>query len=114
MVFCAEVYDVYFLALDTEVLSTTIAIIFSVPLTQRTVFNTDLGADSCGLHIIEIGLNLKKKLSLCLWGKIINYMHKQQTRLSYTLPIYNSEVFIKLANKDKYIYCILTKSTELT
>ena len=34
---------------------TTIAIIFSVPLTQRTVLNIDLGADSCGLHIAENG-----------------------------------------------------------
>ena len=34
---------------------TAIAIIFSVPLTQRTVLNIDLGADSCGLHIAESG-----------------------------------------------------------
>ena len=37
----------------TEVLLTAIAIIFSVPLTQRTVFNTDEGAYCCGLHIVE-------------------------------------------------------------
>ena len=41
------------LALDTEVLSTTIAIIFNVPMTQRTVLNTDLGADFCEIHIEE-------------------------------------------------------------
>ena len=34
---------------------TFIAIIFSVPLTQGTVLNIDLGADSCGLHIAESG-----------------------------------------------------------
>ena len=34
---------------------TFIAIIFIVPLTQRAVFNTDLGADSCRVHILENG-----------------------------------------------------------
>ena len=53
MVFWTKIYDMQLLALDTKVLSTTIAIIFSVPSTQRTVLNTDLGADSCKLYIME-------------------------------------------------------------
>ena len=58
----------------------------------------------------------------------MNYMHKQQTRWSYTLPndpihypltpgfVYNSEVSVKHVNKDKYIpvYSILAKSTDVT
>ena len=80
MVFCAEIYDVQLLALDTEVLSTTIAIIFSVPLTQRTVLNTDLGADSCGVHIVENGSSTPDKRNYI-------YQYIQFNSTQFKLPI---------------------------
>ena len=102
---------------------TFIAIIFNVPLTQRTVLNIDLGADSCGVHILENGSiepeekdnNYLYAYGVKLWITCTN--NKQDDPIHYPLTtgfIYNSEVSVKLANKDKCIYSILAKSTDVT
>ena len=102
---------------------TFIAIIFSVSLTQRTVLNTDLSADSCGVHILENGsiepdekdYNYLYAYGVKLW--IISTNNKQDDHIHYPLTpsfVYNSEALVKLANKDKYIYSILAKSTDVT
>ena len=74
---------------------TFIAIIFCVPLTQRTVLNIDLGADSCGLHIAESG-SIKPEER--------NYIYKIFTNILYTgsYPsfVYIQELSVKLVIKD--------------
>ena len=60
--------------MDTEVLLTTITIIFSVPSTQRTVPYTDLGADSYGVHIVENG-------SIEPEEKDYNYLYAYEVKL---------------------------------
>ena len=84
-------------------------------MTQRTVLNTDLGADSCGVHILENGSiepDEKDYNYLYAYGVkllITSTNNKQDDHILYPLTpgiVYNSEVSVKLANKDKYIYCI--------
>ena len=41
-------------------------------MTQRTVPNTDLGADSCGVHIVEIGSIEPEEKDYIKWRKIIH------------------------------------------
>ena len=85
---------------------TFIAIIFSVPLTQRTVLNTDLGADSCGLHITERGTIKPEERNyitgIWLWRKILNIF----INILYPGFVYIKEVSVKLVNKIyiQYIY----------
>ena len=75
---------------------TFIAIIFSVPLTQRTGLNTDLGADSCGFHILENGsIEPEEKDYLHAYGgKYEIYVLQTYNTLSITQVLFTSSNYM--------------------
>ena len=80
---------------------TFIAIIFSVPLTQRTVLNTDLGADSCGVHIVENGSIEPEEKD---YIKICMLMEENNTHCQYSQALFTFRKYMYQYNYYMYVY----------